>query len=135
MTTTNDPALQVRVSDGLDAAETRVREALATQGFGVLSEIDVEQTLRTKLGDAEADDVGPLRILGACNPTLAHRALGVTGDVAAWLPCNVVLRAVDGGTEVVAADPDVLAEVVDDALRPVAEEARRRLADALATLR
>lgn len=130
-----DPTLQLRLDDDLDTAEGRVREALAEQGFGVLTEIDVEQTLRAKLGDAQADEVGALRILGACNPTLAHRALREEADVATWLPCNVVLRERDGGTEVLAADPDALVSLVGEAMAPVAEEARRRIAEAFDTLR
>lgn len=114
-----------------DAAETerRVREALAAQGFGILSEIDVQAALREKLGE----DVGRYTILGACNPSLARTALDVDPDVGALLPCNVVLRAnaSGSGTDVVAADPGAMLEVAGDDLADVAAEARRRIQAAL----
>jgi uncharacterized protein (DUF302 family) len=67
--------LSVMVDGDIESAGVVVRDALKAEGFGVLTEIDVEATLRTKLGDGEADEVGPTRILGACNPVLAHRAI------------------------------------------------------------
>lgn len=115
-------------------ADARLRSALATEGFGVLTEIDVEATLRAKLGDAEADAVGPTRILGACNPALAHRALTTNADVALLLPCNAVLRAVEGGTEVAIADPDDMVALAGTALHDVACDARERLVRVVATL-
>lgn len=115
----------------LAEAEARVREALAAEGFGVLTEIDVEATLQTKLGV----DVGPYKILGACNPPLAHRAIGVDREVGLMLPCNVLLRAdVDGGTEVLAADPSAMVTLFGDALTEVAADAREKLARAMAAL-
>ncbi len=114
-----------------DEAEERVRAALAEQGFGVLTEIDVEATLREKIGE----EVGPYRILGACNPPLAHRGITTDADVGALLPCNVVLReAADGGTDVVAADPLAMLAVAGDPLVELATEARERIEAALASL-
>ena len=112
-----------------DAVE-QVREALQEQGFGVLTEIDVTATLKTKLGEDMEDYV----ILGACNPPLAHRALGVDRSIGLLLPCNVVVRTTDEGTVVEIADPQMLVGVsgVGD-LEPVADEARRRLEAVLAS--
>ena len=123
-----DPkGLHVVLDGGIDAAGERVREALRTEGFGVLTEIDIEATLRARLGDGEADEVGPTRILGACNPVLAHRALMAQRDVAMLLPCNVVLREVDGRTEVSIADPGDMVAMAGEALGDVATDARSRL--------
>ena len=127
--------LTVIVAAPLDEAETRLRAALAAEGFGVLTEIDVEATLRTKLGDEQADEVGPTRILGACNPVLAHRAITTEPSVALLLPCNVVLRAVEGGTEVAIADPDAMVTLAGDALDAVACDARERLVRVTEALR
>ena len=130
-----DAELTVTIPGDLDAADAAVREALASEGFGVLTEIDVAATLRKKLGDAEADEVGPTRILGACNPGLAHRALTTRQDVALLLPCNVVLRGTDGGTEVSVADPGAMVEMAGADLGGVATEARERLSRVVARLR
>ncbi|MEV6140222.1 DUF302 domain-containing protein [Nocardia sp. NPDC051990] len=105
-----------------------VRAALAEQGFGVLTEIDVRATLRAKL-DAEMEDY---LILGACNPKLAHRALGIHRQIGLLLPCNVVVRTDNDATVVEAVDPDILvAHTHQPALRPIAQEARAGLAAAL----
>lgn len=112
-------------------AVTAVKEALGEQGFGVLSEIDVRGALREKRGIEIEDYV----ILGACNPQLAHQALGVDRSLGLLLPCNVVVRGRDGGTVVEMLDPQVMVTVPDqEALRPVADEARRRLTAALAAV-
>ena len=112
-------------------AVTRTREALAEQGFGVLTEIDVRATLQQKIG-AEIEDYV---ILGACNPPLAHRALQVDREVGALLPCNVVVRAVDGGSEVLISDPQIIASVTGLAdLQPVADEVTRKMEAVAATL-
>lgn len=127
--------LTVTVAAPLDETDARLRAALAAEGFGVLTEIDVEATLRTKLGDAEADAVGPTRILGACNPVLAHRAITTERAVALLLPCNVVVRAVEGGTEVAIADPDAMVTMAGDALDEIACDARERLVRVAEALR
>lgn len=109
-----------------------VREALATQGFGVLTEIDVRATLKAKLDV----DVPAQVILGACRPELAHRALDATPSLGALLPCNVVVRSeADGRTVVEAIDPDAMARMEDSpVVRKVADEARVRLRAALDAL-
>jgi uncharacterized protein (DUF302 family) len=112
-------------------AVARVRAALAGQGFGVLTEIDVTATLRAKLGEQMEDYV----ILGACNPPLAHQALGIDRSIGLLLPCNVVVRAGSEGTIVEALDPQVMVTMAGrPELKPVADEAARRLAAALAEL-
>jgi uncharacterized protein (DUF302 family) len=114
-----------------DEAERRVRAALQEQGFGILSEIDVQTTLHEKLGE----DIGTYRILGACNPPLAKQAIADDPDVGALLPCNVLLRAnAAGGTDVVAADPRAMLSIGSEGLSAVAEEARTRLQAVLQTL-
>lgn len=133
--TTATGALRVVLEGDLDATDTAVRDALKAEGFGVLTEIDVEATLRSRLGDTEADEVGPTRILGACNPGLAHRALMTQRDVAMLLPCNVVLRGSgEGRTEVTFADPGDMVAMAGDALADVATDARARLARVVAAL-
>jgi uncharacterized protein (DUF302 family) len=113
-------------------AVARVRAALAGQGFGVLTEIDVTATLKAKLGEQIEDYV----ILGACNPPLAHRALAADRSIGLLLPCNVVVRATPAGTVVEALDPQIMATLTGrPELKPVADEAARRLAAALASLK
>ncbi|MEV0530979.1 DUF302 domain-containing protein [Kitasatospora sp. NPDC050463] len=112
-------------------AVERVRAALAEQGFGVLTEIDVRATLRAKLGEEVEDYL----ILGACNPALAHRALQVDPRIGLLLPCNVVVRAADGRTVVEAMDPQMMVQVTGQpALEAVAGEAAGRLRAALDAL-
>ena len=97
--------IETTVESSLADAEVAVRRALAAEGFGVLSEIDVAAILKTKLGV----DRPPLKILGACNPSLAHRALEIDPTVALVLPCNIVLEeATPGHTSVTIADPRTL---------------------------
>jgi uncharacterized protein (DUF302 family) len=108
-----------------------VKRALADQGFGVLTEIDVRGTLKTKLGV----DVPAQVILGACRPELAHRALDAAPSVAALLPCNVTVRRTDQGTVVEAVDPAVMSSLEQGPeVRAVAVEARDRLSAALRAL-
>lgn len=108
-----------------------VKEALKDQGFGVLTEIDVRQTLKDKLDL----DVDAQVILGACNPELAHRALEIDPRIATLLPCNVVVRSDHGRTIVEALDPKIIADVPANAdLAPIAQEAGRRIQAALDAL-
>jgi uncharacterized protein (DUF302 family) len=115
-----------------DEAVERVTAALATEGFGVLTTIDVRETLRKKLDV----DFRPYTILGACNPGMAHRALQVEPNIGAMLPCNVVVQdAGDGTTEVAAVDPIAsMAAVENEALLGVAAEVRERLARVMQSL-
>ncbi len=109
----------------------RVRDALKEQGFGVLTEIDLTLAMREKLGEQIEDYV----ILGACNPPLAHSALGVDRSIGLLLPCNVVIRTADGRTVVEALDPQTMVTLTGaNDLKPIADEAGRRLDAALATL-
>ncbi|WP_329560939.1 DUF302 domain-containing protein [Kitasatospora sp. NBC_01266] len=124
----------ITVTLDLPFADTveRVRAALAGQGFGILTEIDVQATLRAKLGEELEDYL----ILGACNPPLAHRALGVDRRIGLLLPCNVVVRTADGRTVVEAMDPQVMVELTGrPELAPVADDAATRLRAALDALR
>jgi uncharacterized protein (DUF302 family) len=106
-------------------AVERVREELKAEGFGVLCEIDVQATLREKLG-VEQD---PYLILGACNPPLAHRALSAEPELGTLLPCNVVVYQADGETHISAIDADRMLSLVDNPdLAPVAAQVRARLA-------
>ncbi len=126
-----DYALTIRTELPYEQAVPRVKQALAEQGFGTLTEIDVTATLHEKLGA----DMERYVILGACNPALAQRALEVTREIGLLLPCNVVVREDAGGTLVQALDPGIIASVPDNpALLPVAEEAGRRLQAALAAV-
>ena len=96
-----DYAITIRVPVPFAEAVARARDALKAQGFGVLTEIDVQATLRDKLGE----DMEPYLILGACNPPLAHRALAADRRIGLLLPCNVVVRAGAGQTVIEALDP------------------------------
>jgi uncharacterized protein (DUF302 family) len=105
-------------------AVTRTRDALAEQGFGVLSEIDVQATLRDKRGV----EMEPYLILGACNPDLAHQALQVDRSIGVLLPCNVVVSGRGQGSTVQILDPQLMATVTAlPALQPLADEASTRL--------
>ncbi len=119
---------------GTAVEEARVRaiEALRTEGFGVLTEIDVQKTLKEKLGV----DHPPYRILGACNPPLAYRALQGDPGVGLLLPCNVVVAEHPGGGSVVSAmDPRAMFQVVDNPdLAPVVTEVEARLRRVIASL-
>ena len=109
-------------------AVERTRAALAEQGFGVLTEIDVQATLKAKLDQ----DMEPYLILGACNPQLAHQALDIERDIGLLLPCNVVVRRDGERTLVQALDPQVMVSLPGrPELQPVADEATRRLRAAL----
>lgn len=124
--------ITTRVAAPFPVTAARARAALADQGFGILTEIDVQATLRDKLGV----EIESYLILGACNPPLAHRAIEADPEVGLLLPCNVVVRA-DGpdATVVQALDPQVMVQTTGrQELQPVADEAAARLRAALATL-
>ena len=98
------------IEGDFDAVLERTREALQRHGFGVLTEIDVQGTLKAKIGE----DFRPYRILGACNPRMAHEALKLESHVGAMLPCNVVVQQTDGGVEVFAIDPAASMRAIDN---------------------
>jgi len=119
-----------RIIEGASIADVdaRVPSALAARGFGVLTEIDVKATLKAKIG-AEIDDY---RILGACSPSMAYKAIQVEPRVSAMLPCNVILRAVDGGVEISAIDPVASMQAGDnEELQKIAAEVRALLVEAI----
>lgn len=117
--------ITVTVDVGFEEAEAAVRAALSEQGFGVLTEIDVAATLKAKLGV----DRPPMKILGACNPHLAHQALEFNSAIATLLPCNVVVESVEGATRLSAVDPHQI--LPDEALAGLADDAAARLEKAL----
>lgn len=127
-------ALSTTVHTSFDQAVQRTREALAQNGFGVLTEIDMKATLKAKLGA----DMENYRILGACNPPLAHRAVTVDRQIGLLLPRNVVVRAdsTDQNTVIVEAmNPRLLVEVTGEAgLEPVADEVAAKLQAAIDSL-
>jgi uncharacterized protein (DUF302 family) len=124
--------LRAVLDAGFEATVERTRAALAEEGFGVLTEIDVAAVMKSKLGI----DLPAHLILGACNPPLAHEALAIEPSISLLLPCNVVVRSIDEErTLVEAVDPDVMVAVADQPkLMAVADEARRRLSSALAAI-
>lgn len=108
-----------------DQAVARAREELAREGFGILCEIDVQATLKAKLGIQRE----PYLILGACNPSLAHKALEAEPELGVLLPCNVIVYAQQGDTHIAAVDAERMLSIVDnDELAATASEVRRRLA-------
>ena len=112
-------------------AVSKVKDAFGVQGFGTLTEIDVQATLKLKLGR----DTDPYVILGTCNPQLAHQALEVEPEIGLLLPCNVVVRRQAGTTLVHALDPQVMVQVPQrPELQPLADEADRRIRAALDSL-
>lgn len=116
---------------GIDDVDARARKALTDHGFGILTEIDVKATMKKKL-DVE---MPAYHILGACNPKMAHQAIGIEPRVGAMLPCNVILREVDGGVEVSAIDPVASMQAIENAeLTAVAGEVRDLLAKAVAAV-
>ena len=128
----NTYTITTTLSRPYDVAVDQVRAALGEQGFGILTEIDLKATLKTKLDV----DVAPQVILGACRPALAYEALTVEPSIAAVLPCNVVVRALDEDTTIVEAfDPDAMMGLADsDALSAVAADAKQRITAAFASL-
>ena len=112
----------------IDDAEMRARDALAEKSFGVMTEINAKATMKKKL-DA---DMPPYRILGACNPGMAHKAIEIEPRIGAMLPCNVILRQLDGDTEVSAVDPVASMQAVQNGtLDAIAGEVRDLLRDAV----
>lgn len=112
----------------IEAAEARVRAALTDAGFGVLTEIDVKATMKKKIDK----DMEGYKILGACNPGMAWEAMGLEPRIGAMLPCNVILRSVEGGTEVSAIDPVASMQAVGNAeLHEVAGQVRDMLIRAI----
>jgi uncharacterized protein (DUF302 family) len=120
------------VSLGFDAAVARVTEELAKVGFGVLTEIDVQATMKKKIGL----EMPPYRILGACNPSFASQVIATEPQIGALLPCNVVVRQDDQGAVMVEVmDPQAVMGLVDNpAVTPIAAEVRGRLEQMLAAL-
>ena len=116
-----------------DEAVEKTEAELKEQGFGILTRIDVQATLKEKLGE----DMEPFLILGACNPPLAHRALGVRAEIGLLLPCNVVVRQLEGGkVRVEAMNPARMATLFPDAaaLEPIAAEALEKVEKAVAAV-
>jgi len=105
--------MSIKLIGTLDEVKPRVVEALKSQGFGVVAEIDMEKTLKQKLGV----DFKPYQILGACNPHFAHRALRADEAIGLLLPCNVVLRQDNDGVDVSIQDPEVMFSVVDEDIK------------------
>jgi uncharacterized protein (DUF302 family) len=113
-------------------AVEKTKEALKGEGFGVLSEIDVQATLKAKIGA----DTEPYVILGACNPQLAHQALSAEPDLGLLLPCNVVVYERDGAVWVKAIEPGKMLSVVENpAVDPIATQVREKLERVLAAIR
>lgn len=129
------PQLHATIPAALPAVRAAVEAALKTEGFGVLTEIDMQATFKAKLG---AEHEGH-RILGVCNPVIAKRALDLDRDIALLLPCTVTLREVAGGTEVRILDPEqaftLAAPATRAQLAPLAGEVGEKLARALAAVR
>lgn len=129
-------AFEVNVSAPYEQAIEKTAEALKGEGFGILTRIDVKQTLKEKLNA----EFRPYAILGACNPPLAHKALSHNGQVGLMLPCNVTVEAKDANSSIVRiGDPDAFLQVgefaKDAVLQDVAKEARARLARAAEALK
>ena len=127
----------VTVDMPYEQAMERTRAALAEQGFGILTEIDVNATFAAKLGDEAADKVGAYTILGACNPGLASKALAAEPELGALLPCNVVVRRGKDAeqTTIEAIDPQTMVQLSGSPqIREVADDADARLRAALSAI-
>ena len=124
--------MSVQLKTDFASAEARIAEELKKEGFGILTEIDVKTTLKNKIDV----DFRPYKILGACNPRLAHRALSTDGEVGLLLPCNVTVSEEEAGVITVSIiDPLVMLGVLSHPdLKAVAEEAKERLGRVVAAL-
>ena len=126
--------MKIKLKGNLEEVKPRVVEALKAQGFGVLTEIDVQRTFKQKIDV----DFKPYLILGACNPHFAYRALSADDDIGLLLPCNVIIKQESDGTEVGIQDPEVMFSVVDDDTKKVMAgfpgEVKKTLCLALETL-
>lgn len=124
--------ISVTVDKPFDAVIADVTARLRSQGFGLLTDIDVQSTLKSKIGA----DIGKYRILGACNPQFAHQALKIANKLGVLLPCKVIVRETeDGRVEVASVDPVVAMERTGNpVLESTSMEVRRRLTDALSQL-
>ena len=118
------PGIRKTLTIGYEAALAKLPDALKTEGFGVLTEIDVRETLRAKLGV----EFRRYKILGACNPALAHRALETELGIGVMLPCNVIVYEEGDHAVVTAVDPMQTIAAHDERLRPIADDVRGRLA-------
>lgn len=121
------PGIRKTVATGFDDVLAQLSDALKSEGFGVLTEIDVRDTLRAKLGV----DFRRYKILGACNPVFAYRALQAELGVGVMLPCNIIVYEDGDQTTVVAVDPMQTIAGESDELRPIAQEVRTKLARVL----
>ena len=131
MSTSTPYGIKVKTKLDFDSAIDAVIAALSTEGFGILTRIDVKETLEAKLGI----EFRPYVILGACNPKLAHRGLELEPDLGLLLPCNVVVQLEADGVVVSAMDPGLMVGVTDNpAMGEVADEARARLERAINAL-
>jgi uncharacterized protein (DUF302 family) len=132
-TSSNQLGIVVHLRVNYETALTQTIDALKAEGFGVLTEIDVKETMKKKLGV----ELAPYKILGACNPPLAYRALTAAPEVGLLLPCNVTVRQLeDGSIEVAIIDPLMMMGVISNpALKPIADDARSRLDRVAETLR
>ncbi len=113
----------------VEEAEARIRATLAERGFGILTEIDVKNTIKNKLGI----EIKPYKILGACKPQLAHKALSAETEIGLLLPCNVIVyEDADGNTRIAVQNPEKALELVGNpGVNEVAAEAKKGLVDAL----
>ncbi len=134
MNTTDAPAygISVVLRQSFEEAIARVREAFKEEGFGVLTEMNVQQTLLEKIGQT----MDPYTILGMCNPNLASRSIAAEPNIGLFLPCNVLVAKRGGAVEVSAQDPLFMVPMTgNNALEPIAKEARERIDRALARLK
>ena len=132
MTKQDSPGFGATIDTPLDVAVERATAALKAEGFGVLTTIDVRETMQQKLGV----EMEPYIILGACNPSLAYRGLQASPNLGLLLPCNVTVREIGGRSEVMAVDPELMLGIAgeNEELKSVAEEAGIRLRRVVASL-